>query len=156
MSHLGRAYRSDAEDEKERGSPMRNARSKCTHTQANKYLYSHLVRCTLSCKRAIYMYRCVFICVSHSKHTHTYMKLKHMYRRSHVGFKALADMGKNALKGLEWSRLGHNPGLVRLNHGKTKVGDFHTLPCSFLKAIQAKKKISLREKVWRWLRASSA
>ena len=72
--------------------------------------------------------------------THTYMKLKHMFRRSHFGFRALADMGKNALKGLEWSRLGHNPGLVRLNHGKTKVGDFHTLPCSFLKAIQAQKK----------------
>ena len=37
------------------------------------------------------------------------------------------------------SRLGHNPGLVRLTHGKTKVGDFHTLPCSFLKATQNKK-----------------
>ena len=83
---------------------------------------------------------CVYMCITQQTHTHTYMKLKHMYRRSHVGFKALADMGKNALKGLEWSRLGHNPGLVRLNHGKTKVGDFHTLPCSFLKAIQAKKK----------------
>ena len=100
------------------------------------------------------MYMCVY--VYQTANTHTYMKLKHMFRRSHFGFRALADMGKNALKGLEWSRLGHNPGLVRLNHGKTKVGDFHTLPCSFLKAIQAQKKLSLREKVWRWLRASSA
>ena len=49
-------------------------------------------------------------------------------------------MGKNVFKGLEWSRLSHNQGLVRLTHGKTKVGDFHTLPCSFLKAIQTKKK----------------
>ena len=49
-------------------------------------------------------------------------------------------MGKNVFKGLEWSRLGHNPGLVRLIHGKKKIGDFHTLPCSFLKAAQTSKK----------------
>ena len=56
-------------------------------------------------------------------------------------FKAviLTLMGKNVVKGLEWSRLGHNPGLVRLTHGKNKIGDFHTLPCSFLKAAQTKK-----------------
>ena len=48
-------------------------------------------------------------------------------------------MGKNVFEGLEWSRLGHNPGLVRLIHGK-KNGDFHTLPCSFLKAAQTSKK----------------
>ena len=40
------------------------------------------------------MYMCVY--VYQTANTHTYMKLKHMFRRSHFGFRALADMGKNA------------------------------------------------------------
>ena len=32
------------------------------------------------------------------------------------------------------ARLGHNPGLIRLFHGKRTLGVYHSLPCSLLKA----------------------
>ena len=43
---------------------------------------------------------------------------------------------KKAKAKWQWYRLGHNPGLVRINNGKHTIGVFHTLPCSFLKNHQ--------------------